>query len=353
MKVKVLIVEDSPIALAILKRILSSSDDLEVVGTATTGLEALSLIAQTQPDVICTDLHMPKMNGLELTKEILATDPRPILAISASVGDEDPRNVFELLEAGALDVFPKPPAAGVEEYEAIKQTLITKIRVLSGVKVFRKTKAPPPSPSASFAPPSPSAPLSPPSSLIASPTKLIAIGASTGGPQALKIVLSSLPPAFPVPVVCVQHIARGFLQGLLEWLRGHCPLTVCVANAGEMPRGGTIYFPPEGLHLELDEAGQFAYSSRSRGNHCPSVDVLFESAVRYYRAAVLGILLTGMGRDGAEGMEAIAKAGGHTIAQDEASSVIFGMPKEAIALGAAKQVLALEAIAPAILSRIH
>ncbi|MEM9541175.1 MAG: chemotaxis-specific protein-glutamate methyltransferase CheB [Cyanobacteria bacterium P01_E01_bin.42] len=361
MKVKVLLVEDSPIALAILKRILNSADDIEVVGTATTGLEALALLAQTQPDVICTDLHMPKMNGLELTKEVLATDPRPILAISASVGDDDPRNVFELLEAGALDVLPKPPAAGVEEYEAIKHTLITKIRVLSGVKVFRKTK---PSSSSSPAPswaerPVPSAvegSRSPapnlPNSLIASKTKLIAIGASTGGPQALKTVLSGLPPAFPVPILCVQHITQGFLQGLLEWLGSYCPFTVRIANVGEIPEGGTIYFPPEGLHLELNEQGRFAYSSRSRGNHCPSIDVLFESTVRYYRASVLGVLLTGMGRDGAEGMQAIARAGGHTIAQNEASSVVFGMPKEAIALGAARQVLDLEAIAPAILSRV-
>ncbi|MGK7929288.1 MAG: CheB methylesterase domain-containing protein, partial [Spirulina sp.] len=127
----------------------------------------------------------------------------------------------------------------------------------------------------------------------------------------------------------------------------------CVAKIGEMPRGGAIYFPPEGLHLELDEKGRFAYSSRSRGNHRTSIDVLFESTVRYYRSAVLGILLTGMGRDGAEGMQAIAAAGGHTIAQNEASCVVFGMPREAIALGAVRQGLAWEAIAPAILNRVR
>ncbi|WP_204103088.1 MULTISPECIES: chemotaxis-specific protein-glutamate methyltransferase CheB [Spirulina sp. CCY15215] len=352
MKIKVLIVEDSPIALVILKRILNSAHDIEVVGTAGTGLEALSLIAQTQPDVICTDLHMPKMNGLELTKEILATDPRPILAVSSSVGEDDRHNVFELLEAGALDVFPKPQAANIEDYEAVKQALIAKIRILAGVKVFRKLKKQVPR-SSSLPSPSPPPFASPPISSFGSRIKLIAIGSSTGGPQALKTIFSSFPASFPIPIVCVQHITQGFLQGLLEWLGNNCRLTLRVANIGEMPQGGTIYFPPEGLHLELDEAGRFYYSSRSFGSHRPSVDVLFESTIRYYRASVLGVLLTGMGRDGAEGMQAISKAGGHTIAQNEASCVVFGMPKEAIALGGVKQVLGLEAIAPAILSRVR
>lgn len=352
MKIKVLIVEDSPIALTILKRILNSAADIEVVGTAGTGLEALSLITQTQPDVICTDLHMPKMNGLELTKEILATDPRPILAVSSSVGENDRHNVFELLAAGALDVFPKPQAANIEDYEAVKQALIAKIRILSGVKVFRRINKQVSVSSVSSVSSAPSF-VSPPLSSFGSKTKIIAIGSSTGGPQALNTIFSALPALFPIPIVCVQHITQGFLQGLLEWLGGNCKLRVRVANMGEIPQGGTIYFPPEGLHLELDQRGRFHYSSRSRGSHCPSVDVLFESTIRYYRASVLGVLLTGMGRDGAEGMQAIANAGGHTIAQNEASCVVFGMPKEAIALGGAKQVLGLEAIASTILSRVR
>ncbi|MDI9640397.1 chemotaxis-specific protein-glutamate methyltransferase CheB [Oscillatoria amoena NRMC-F 0135] len=348
MPIRVLLVEDSPIALAILKRILSSSPDIEIVGTARTGKEALALIPQVQPQVICTDLHMPQMDGLELTQEVMATFPKPILVVSASVQDRGSENVFKLLQAGAIDVFPKPLAGLAADYEKVKNELISKIKILAGVSVFtqrRRVHQSLFSPPAMTLPPTP-----PPARRVSYPIKMIAIGASTGGPQALHRILSPLPADFPLPIICVQHISEGFLQGLVDWLEAECQLPVKIAAMGEFPHPQTIYFPPEKRHLELDPQGRFYYSQASPvSGHCPSVTVTFESVASVYGRSSLGILLTGMGRDGAAGLSAIARAGGLTIAQDEQTSVVFGMPREAIALGAAQQVLPIGEIAKTLL----
>lgn len=347
MNIRVLLVEDSQIALVLLKRILKSSSDIEVVEEAHTGLEALKLIPKLEPDVICTDLHMPHMNGLELTNEVMALYPRPILVISVSVQTDDSRNIFQLLDAGAVDIFPKPTLGLLADDEVFRNELINKIKILSGVKVFRKKRKLPTQNLlvenlATFS-----------SKSLARP-KVVVIGASTGGPQALKELLSKLPLDFPLPVICIQHIYVGFLQGLLDWLAVGCRLPIQIAQPGDMPKPGRIYFPPEQQHLELDERGRFIYSdSPPVAGHCPSVTVTFTSVAKFYGQACVGILLTGMGRDGAEGMQAIAQAGGFTIAQDEASSVVFGMPKAAIDLGAAKQVLPIHAIAPRLISLLQ
>lgn len=344
MPIRVLLVEDSPITLLILKRILDSSSEIEVVGEVRTGLEALELIPNVQPDVICTDLHMPQMNGLELTSEVMILYPRPILVISAWVQEEDSTHVFQLLEAGALDIFPKPTAGLSIENKLLNQELINKIKILSGVKVFKKKRK-----SlyqvknlSYFSPNSYTKP------------EIIVIGASTGGPQAIHELLVQLPANFPVPIICVQHICLGFLQGFIDWLTTSCRLQVQIAKSGDLPKAGTIYFPPEQEHLELDKQGRFICSnSPSLDGHRPSVTVTFKSVVKFYGKATVGILLTGMGRDGAEGMQCITQAGGLTIAQDEATSVIFGMPREAIELGAAKLVLPIHAIAPRLLELLQ
>jgi two-component system chemotaxis response regulator CheB len=178
----------------------------------------------------------------------------------------------------------------------------------------------------------------------------VVIGASTGGPQALYDVLGQMPADFPVPILCVQHICIGFLQGLIDWLAHHCHLPIQIAQPGDRPKAGHIYFPPERHHLELNAGGCFVCSNAPPvGGHRPSVTVTFKSVAKVYGQATTGILMTGMGRDGADGMLAIAQAGGLTIAQDEATSVVFGMPKEAIKLGAASQVLPIQAIAPTLI----
>jgi two-component system, chemotaxis family, protein-glutamate methylesterase/glutaminase len=345
MSIRVLLVEDSRIAVVILKRILESSPQIKVVGTARTGVEGLALIPETQPDVICTDLHMPQMDGLEFTAKVMALYPRPILVISASVQEEDKHHVFQLLEAGAVDIFPKPTSGLMAEDLVFRQTLINKIEILSGVKVFRRKRK-----AIAALKPLDSRPPAPLTAKLAVRPKIAVIGASTGGPQALREVLSQLPPDFPLPIICVQHISLGFLQGLIDWLVSHCQLPMKIAQPGERPKPGTVYFPPERQHLGLDEKGRFCCLDLPPvEGHRPSATITFQSVARFYGRRTIGILLSGMGRDGADGMYTIMQAGGFTIAQDESTSVVFGMPKEAIKLGAAHHVLPIQAIAPLLL----
>lgn len=368
--IRVLLVEDSPVALAVLKRLVNTAPDLQLVGTARTGREALQQINQLQPDVICTDLHMPEMDGLALTQAVMSDHPRPILVISASVQEEDTQNIFKLLEAGAVDIFPKPQTGAIADYEAIAQPLIAKIRVLAGVRVFTQrrrnttatlvTTAPTAQPvsqaPAARAPratsPAHGQPL-PSRSGSSTAIRAIAIGASTGGPQALQAILSSLPAVLPVPIFAVQHISDGFLTGLVAWLNQTCPMRVEIAQPGATPQPSVVYFPPERRHLELDPQGKFRLTGcMPVSGHCPSVTAMMESIAVYYGSQAIGVLLTGMGQDGAVGMQALHRAGSFTIAQNEATSVVFGMPHAAIALGAATAVLPIEAIAPTLCSRV-
>lgn len=343
--IKVLLVDDSPVALTVLKRMLSSSPDIKVAGTAANGKEALDLIPSLLPDVICTDLHMPVMDGLEFTKEVMSRFPKPILVVSVSVR-EGSLNVFKLLEAGAVDVFTKPRGGLNEESRMQASELISKIRILSGVHVFRRPT------------------LTPPLSLkkmakgervvAEAPVRIVVIGASTGGPQALEAILSRLPAEFPLPIICVQHISDGFLHGLVNWLATMCRMKVRIARPGEFPFPGTIYFPGEGTHLKIDIGGKFVSSTEPPlDGHRPSISVTMRSVAHYYGSAAAGVLLTGMGRDGADGMRIIAQAGGVTIVQDEASSVVYGMPKQAIELGAASCIVPLDEIADTLMSVVN
>jgi len=331
--IKVLLVDDSPIALLLLKRILATVPDIEVVGTAQDGLEGLRLVEQLDPDVVCTDLHMPVINGLELTRAVMARFPRPVLVVSVSVADHS-MTAFTLLEAGALDIVAKPRQDSETGFRAIAAELVRKIRILSGVKVFRRNgqahaAAPAPVPSAKAIP--------------GAPPRLIVVGASTGGPPVLQTLLSRLPADFAVPMVVVQHISEGFLDNMVAWLNAFTPLHVSVAQAEELPAPGRVYFAPERKHLLFDREGRFVLSTDPPVHgHRPSVTRTMQSAVASYGSEVAGVLLTGMGSDGAEGMLEICRAGGMTIAQDERSSVVFGMPKQAIAIGAAKLVLSLD-----------
>lgn len=347
--IRVLLVEDSEIAIRLLQRAIESTGMLKVVGTAKTGVEGLELLETTQPDVICTDLHMPRMNGLEFTRQVMVQSPRPILVISNSVRDEDRRTVFELLEAGAVDVFPKPVMSSPEHYAQVATQLVAKIKVLAGVKVFKLRR------SRLDAMAAGASPIVIPPAIgqgLSTAVAIGAIGASTGGPQALRDILSQLPAHFPLPLVCVQHISFGFLHGLVDWLAMSCALPIQIAHAGQRPQPGVVYFPPESRQLEFDAQGRFVtFRTEAVEGHCPSVTATFRSIARVFGARSVGILLTGMGVDGALGLRELFQAGSWTIAQDEATSVVFGMPRAAIELGAAKQVLPLSAIAPALVDR--
>ncbi|MDO8262352.1 MAG: chemotaxis-specific protein-glutamate methyltransferase CheB [Gallionella sp.] len=335
--IRVLLVDDSPIALHTLQRMLSRSPEIQVVGVAANGREALDLLPKVNPDVICTDLHMPVMDGLEFTRAVMDSYPRPILVVSVSVEPGSP-NVFRLIEAGAVDVYPKPRDILGANLDKLTNELVSKIRILAGVRVFRRRYNAPaakPAPKPAVMPRPPFQP------------RMVVIGASTGGPQALREILSRLPAAFPLPVLCIQHIGSNFLSEMVAWLDEVCPLPVRKAAHGETPQAGIVYFAPEDAHLEFDDDKHFALSLAAPiDGHRPSVTVTMRAAARCFGAGTIGVLLTGMGRDGADGMASISAAGGITIAQDEASSVVYGMPREAVACGAVQHILPLEQIAP-------
>lgn len=338
--IKVLFVDDSQIALEILKKMISAAPDIRVVGTARNGKEALEMIPSLDPHVICTDLYMPVMDGLTFTRTVMEKFPKPILVVSVSV-QKDSINAFRLLEAGAVDVLLKPRNGLESEYLEQSQELLRMIRVLSGVRVFRRYKRE----SRNVA--------EEPDEKTRRP-EMIAIGASTGGPQTLQYIFSRLPKDLPMPVVCVQHINPDFLQGLVDWLQSACAIKIKIAREEERPEPSTIYFPGKDAHLEIDRDRRFRYSIEPPvDGHRPSITATFRSVAKIYGKASIGVLLTGMGNDGAAGMEAIDAEGGITIAQNERTSIVFSMPKRAIELGAAKYILALDEIPGEIVSKAY
>jgi two-component system chemotaxis response regulator CheB len=332
--IRVLVVDDSPTLRQLIRSILESDPELQVVGQACNGEEAIALCHRLEPDIITTDICMPKMDGFEATRHIMAESPRPIVVLTSTKSDIELGISSKALEAGALMVVGKPHGLPGEDPRA--DQLIAQVKTMARVKVVtrrwrleKKTPAPRRSEPALRPPPG--------------PVRLIAIGASTGGPPALQAVLGKLPAG--LPVVVVQHISPGFVQGLARWLNETTPLRVKVAESGEALQPGTVYLAPDGRHL-LVTAGGHAWLKVSSpvGGHRPSATVLFQSVAQSYGPAAVGVLLTGMGKDGAQGFKALHDAGAHTIAQDEATCVVFGMPKQAIALGAVKEVLPLEQI---------
>ena len=342
--VKVLLVDDSPLALVVLQRMLATSPDIEVVGTASNGRDALELIPTLQPSLICTDYHMPKMNGLELTQQVMARFPRPILVVSTVVGESEPDRIFSLLQAGAVDVFPKP-RLGTETDALTAAQFVKKVKIAASVIVTGRMPQGERHPAA----PVPASPFRAPI-LGGRAPQIVAIGASTGGPPALQTILSQLPGSFSLPILCVQHISVGFLQGLISWLAAQCKLKIQIARSGEIPQPGNVYFAPENSHLIVDPRGRLQPSSAPPiDGHRPSVTAMFRKVAEYYGDAAIGVLLTGMGHDGGEGMQALATAGALTIAQDEASCVVFGMPGDAVERGAARAVLPLKDIASALM----
>ncbi len=329
--------------LSSLQQMLAPSSDIEISGTAKNGKEALELIPKSDSQVICTELEMPVMDGLDLTRGIMTTDPHAILVVSRLGQKEDRDKTFQLFEAGAIEVFPMPDDEHEEAFYTKAQELIKKIKILSGVMVLRKRQILPKS----------AMELNPFVSGDGSTVLpgIVVIGASTGGPHALKEILSQLPSNFPFPIVCVQHISQGFLEDLVNWLAVDCSLPVSIAESKARPQAGTVYFPPEHQHLKFDAEGRFLVVNGSQSdNHIPSVTVSFQSAAYRFGRQVTGVLLTGMGEDGVDGMLAIADQGGITIAQNEQSCVVFGMPQRAIEVKAASHILPLQDIASMLLS---
>lgn len=343
-KIKVLLVDDSPIVLNILKRILEKSPEVLVIGSAKNGAEGLEQVNFLNPDVVCTDLMMPVMDGLEFTKKLMETNPKPILVISAALQGADETNVFQLLEAGALDVFPKPAGGTDKEYDLIRDKLVSKIRIIKSIPVYRKIKKNPGETTASH-------PVV--ASQIKSKINLLAIGASTGGPNAILSILEKLPRDISVPILCVQHISDGFIDSLVGWLGQNTKLKVKIMQDGETPLPGTVYFPQNMKHMIIGPDGKLRVSNEPPFNgHCPSVNVMFKSVAKYSGDKALAVLLTGMGDDGATGLLTIKHTGGKTIGEAESSCVVYGMPKVAKEIGAVDIQLPVDKIAAHILGYI-
>lgn len=335
--IRVMLVEDSPTERFLIQRLFALASDMVVVATAVNGREALDRMPSVDPDIICTDYHMPVMDGLEFIRQARQRSSCPIVVFSVAVQADQQRNIFRLLAAGAIDVLPKPVGsmAGMDHAEG--RVLLEKIRAIA-----RSPQARRPAASGASAP-RPPAPLPAPGSARAD---IVAIGASTGGPQALQRLLSQLPAGFAAPLVVVQHISEGFLEGMLSWLQAVTRIRLSVATPSTVLEPGHAYFAPYNQHMLVTGQGRLRFTGAQPGDlHCPGVDPLMHSVAQVYGARAAGVLLTGMGRDGAQGLRAMRDAGATTIAQDEASCVIFGMPAVAISLGAATHTMPPEEMA--------
>ena len=338
--VKVLIVEDSSVIREFLLYVLSSDPDIHVIGTATSGEEALEILKHKQPDVITMDIHMPGMNGFEATRRIMETHPTPIVIVSGSWSADEVATTFRAVEAGALAVLPRPNGIGHPEHRATSGQLIQTVKLMSEVKVIRRW----PRNRGSVAPLLPE-----PIAWAPSKVKIVAVGASTGGPIVLQTILSRLPKDFPVPVLIVQHIAAGFSQGFIDWLTQSSGIPVRLCTHQESLIAGHAYVAPDGLHMGVTGGGQVVLSGDDPEHGLrPSVSYLFRSVARFFGSSAVGVLLTGMGKDGALELKMMRDKGAITFAQDEESSVVFGMPGEAVRLDAACYVLTPERIAVAL-----
>jgi two-component system chemotaxis response regulator CheB len=332
---RVLVAEDSATARALLVQILRSDPEIQVVGEAHDGVEAVVLTQRLHPDLVTMDVHMPRMDGLEATKEIMITAPTPILIVTGSTRAREVAASMDTLRVGALDVLVKPPGPESPQFATAAQNLIAMVKTMSHVKVVRqwRTETPPR--------PEPPRPAQPAGARV----RIVAVATSTGGPAALQRVLSGLPGNFPVPILVVQHITPGFAAGLATWLSTVGPLRVKVAQDGEVPAPRTVYLAPDELHLGVAENGRLRLSTAPLvGGFRPSGTFLFEAVAHTFGPSAVAVILTGMGDDGVRGLRAIRQAGGRVIAQDEKTSLVFGMPGAAIAEGLAHIVLPIDAI---------
>ncbi len=333
-KLRVVVAEDSLTVRKRLVDVLSRDEEIQVVGEAEDGRRAIELCQSLHPDVITIDMMMPVMNGLSTTEYIMAYCPTPILIVSASVNRGELFKTYDALKAGAVDVLDKP--SGTEPDDHWEMQFLSTVKLVARVKVITHLRA-------RLNPPRR---ISPPMRPEAGPLRVVAIGASTGGPGALVEILKEIPASFPLPILLVIHIGKAFGGAFAEWLSGYSRVPVSYAQHGQrLPTGGSLLMAPPDRHLVLREETLSLSDAPERHSCRPSVDVLFESIAQDLGRRSMAFLLTGMGRDGAEGMLAIRQAGGATIAQDESTSTVFGMPHEAIKLGGAERVLTLPQIA--------
>lgn len=340
--IRVLVVEDSLTVRKRLCEILSEDSAIEVVGEAADGKQAIDLVGTLLPDIVTMDMMLPVMSGLAATEYIMAHQPRPILIVSSSTNRGELFKTYEALAAGAVDVLEKPvgddDGAWARHFLATVK-LVSRIRVITHPRARLRPLESAPAPPTGRASPH------------GAPPKAVVIGASTGGPSALVELLRGLGPDFDLPVLIVLHINEPFGTAFADWLDGQTTRRVSYARDREPLAGvaGRVVMAPPGRHLSIDAAHRLRLTDGPERHSCrPSADVLLETAAQALGPAAIACLLTGMGRDGAAGMLAVHRAGGRTIAQDEATSVVYGMPREAVLLGAADRVMPIGEIGAAL-----
>lgn len=335
--VRVVVVDDSPTARLMICRMLEADPLIKVVGTAGNGREAMEQVGLLEPDLVTMDVNMPVMDGIVAIEQIMAYHPVPVLVVSSVIEREHTANAARALGAGAVDVICKPQPGSAAEFRNAASDLRAKVKMLSRVKVITHPRA----------------------KLVsrlqqvqeradhlvqpaAAGEMVVAIGSSTGGPQALQRILGSLPADINAGIVIVQHIAAGFTDGLVDWLSGSCKIKISKGRGGQKIEKGLAIIAPDGIHMIVAPGGRVQLvETQITGPHKPAADVLLESVADVYGKNGVGVILTGMGRDGALGIKSMHDRGGHTIAQDKNSSVIFSMAKEAIRLGGVEKVAPL------------
>jgi len=336
---KIAIVNDMFMAVEAMRRVITSAGQHRVVWIARDGVEAVEKCAQERPDLILMDLVMPKMDGVEATRRIMARTPCAIVIVTADVNNSAAK-VFEAMGVGALDAVNTPIIDHPTNSDGA-------IALLAKIATIRKLIGGKPGSNETVLPPREgNKPLA--------RGKLVLIGASAGGPAALAKILSALPKDFPAGIVVVQHVDSQFAQGLVQWIESQCELYVRIAQEGDAPQPGTVLIAGKDRHLVFTAPGRLGYTRLpTDSSYCPSIDVFFRSAKKHCPPDGVALLLTGMGRDGAEGLKLLRDHHFHTIAQDAASSAVFGMPKAAMELHAADEILPLDKIAPRLANLFH
>lgn len=334
-KIKVLIIDDSNVARMFLSHIIESDPQLEVVGCIKSGKEALNWLQVNSCDVITMDIYMPDLDGFEVTKRIMESIPIPTIIISSGYTESDKSLAFKAIEVGALAIFEKPFGLEDINYEQKKKEIIETIKTISGLKVITRhhKKLPKETKISTYE-------LSSEKNIEA-----IGIGASLGGPIAIAQILKELPSSFPVPIFIVQHIVPGFTKNFAQWLQGQSKLHVAIATHGEIAKPSCVYIAPDGCQMEIKAGGVISLNSDTPLERYAPINSLFKSMAKTYNSHCVGVILTGMGKDGTAGLLSMKQNGAITLAQNEESSLIFGMAKEAISSGSVSQVLPLDVIA--------
>jgi len=338
MMIKVLVVDDSEVASRFLQHVIESDPRLKVIGFASDGEEAVAMVEKTNPDVITMDISMPKLNGFDATRRIMEVKPTPIVIVSGLYTENDLSAGFKAIDSGALAILSRPSGIQDPHYAEMAGNLIETIKVISGIKVITRKQG---------------KAATSPIQLNVTGIRAIGIGASLGGPPALEKVLSALPAKFPIPIFIVQHISNGFTKGLADWLQKTVQLKIVIPKDQEIATPSTIYIAPDRLHMTVDRNNKITLTKGFGKEICPSINRLMQSLAIAHEKDSVGIILTGMGQDGAEGLLEMKKKGAITVAQDADECVMYSMPKAAMEMGSAKLQLHLDEISALIRGVAH